>query len=87
MLQDNAEIEVDRLTEGLPVPESPAEPPAPQPAKVRRGLVWQAASGVGGPAFDADGSRLLGLGVGDKLLVDERRRRQRPDRLCPQRAA
>jgi type VI secretion system protein ImpM len=44
VLQKNAEIEVDRLTNGLPLPESPAGPPAPQPAKARRGLVWQAAS-------------------------------------------
>ena len=43
MLHDNAEIEVDRLTEGLAVPESDVEPPAPQPAKARRGLVWQSA--------------------------------------------
>ena len=41
VLHDNAEIEVERLTEGLAVPESKVEPPAPQPAKVRRGLVWQ----------------------------------------------
>jgi type VI secretion system protein ImpM len=43
VLQDNAQIEVDRLTEGLAVPESAVEPPAPQPAKERRGLIWQSA--------------------------------------------
>ena len=31
VLQDNAEIEVDRLIEGLAIPESAVEPPAPQP--------------------------------------------------------
>lgn len=45
VLQDNAEIDVERLTEGLQVPESAARPPTPQPAKSRRGLVWQAPTG------------------------------------------
>jgi type VI secretion system protein ImpM len=45
VLQENAEVEVDHLTDGLLVPESPAGPPGPQPAKSRRGLVWHAASG------------------------------------------
>ena len=88
VLHDNAEIEVERLTEGLAVPESDVEPPAPQPAKARRGLVWQSADGrIGRAAFGADGGRLLGHGVGAQLLVDQRRRRQGPGRLCPQRAA
>jgi type VI secretion system protein ImpM len=43
VLHDNAEIEVERLTEGLAAPESDFEAPAPQPAKARRGLVWQSA--------------------------------------------
>ena len=88
VLQDNAEIEVDRLTEGLAVPESAVEPPAPQPAKARRGLIWQSARhGIGGPAVRADRSRLLGHGAGAQLLVDEWGRRQGTDRLRPQCAA
>ena len=65
VLQDNAEIEVDRLTEGLPVPESAAEPPAPLPARSRRGRVWQIRRRIGSELLSAlMAAGLLGLGAG-----------------------
>jgi type VI secretion system protein ImpM len=48
VLQENAEIEVDRLTKGLNPPESAVTTAQPQPGKFKRGLVWQAESGVPG---------------------------------------
>jgi type VI secretion system protein ImpM len=45
VLQENAEIEVDRLTEGLNAPQSTVTAPQPQPEKFKRGLLWQAGGG------------------------------------------
>ena len=41
VLKENAEIEVDRLTEGLTPPQSTVTAPEPQPEKFKRGAIWQ----------------------------------------------
>jgi type VI secretion system protein ImpM len=41
VLDEKAEVQVDRLTEGLRAPESDARPPEPRPLPVRRGRIWQ----------------------------------------------
>jgi type VI secretion system protein ImpM len=41
-LQENAEIDVSRLTDGLLPPQSVAAPPQPQPVTFKRGFVWRA---------------------------------------------
>ena len=50
VLQDNAEIEVDRLTEGCRSPKALPSRRRRSPQKLRRGLVWQ----VGEAAARAD---------------------------------
>ena len=41
VLEENAEIEVDRLTEGLTPPQSTVTAPAPRPERFKRGAIWQ----------------------------------------------
>jgi type VI secretion system protein ImpM len=45
VLDQNAEIAVERLTEGLSPPEG-MEPPAPQPQRFKRGSVWRSDGGA-----------------------------------------
>ena len=65
VLQDNAEIEVDRLTDGLAGPRkrSGAAGAAARKSQARARLAGGERR-VGGSAFGADGSGLLGLGAG-----------------------
>jgi type VI secretion system protein ImpM len=57
-LQENAEIDVSRLTDGLSAPRSAVAVPEPQPVTFKRGLVWRAGS-------DASGDLLAGLMAAD----------------------
>src|SRR5262245_57038135 len=48
VLQEDAEIDVNRLADGLNLPESAVTAPEPQPAKFKGGFVWQGESGMQG---------------------------------------